>query len=706
MNLPDHYLMTVALHAVVLSAAVFLAILGLRKPQRIALVALCGTLAIATLPWVSALRPRPTDVVKEAGEPGVSAVTRLPQWTVVRIPTVEQSAVASPASLSPTAMPEVSLVAATWASGALIAMAALLSAFIKVRRWQRALMEPDEAAWQVIRDAAPDAPDRRHFRISPAEGSPCVAGFFKPLVVIPLSLLDPARRRELRWALRHELRHWQGSDSRWTMVLEGIRVSQWWNPFVHGLIARWKMSREFVCDLAASDDDRSAYGEFLIEMAAKPAARPPLAVTMVRHRRLKALRARILAVLKAAPGSAVPFEKSVLFSACGALIAASLMISCVGIEGRDTASVGAGSGEENTPPQAAAVTNARRSQLPAGATVQVKISTKILFPSGGPAAADGSVLSEAEMQQLMRRIAQTKGTVLMTMPAVTARSDETAMIELIREHPDDPPWQADPSRPQLRQNRFTGWSFLMTPTYEGKKVRFATDIGYGFVPGKHFSANRPNGSAFEEIPKIAWKKLVRKNARGEAMLAPGETLAVNLGEVERGLFATVFMTVVPIDTTGREMKSFKEAIYRQKPPKGEVSGKVRLKGILLDDLWGAPPLEADGTHLGMASIFSADQWKQVEEEIGGKSLGEATLEYGSESEPWPELPGVKIAVRRYKEEPHLEVRFTFPGTLSENPGFQRRFSLACKPGTAIVSHLAVSSDGKPRGLIVIVEDPE
>jgi hypothetical protein len=282
------------------------------------------------------------------------------------------------------------------------------------------------------------------------------------------------------------------------------------------------------------------------------------------------------------------------------------------------------------------------------------------------------------------------------------------MVEIISEHPDDPPWKTNHSRPQLRENRFAGWSLLMVPTYDGKTIGFAADIGYGFVPGGAYSAISQSGleEDLEGDRKIAWNRLVRKNASGEAKLAPGDTLAVNLGEVERGLFATVFMTVTPIDRTGREMKSFKEAIYLPEPPKEEVSGEVRLKGILLEDLYGVEPIDTDGTHLGIGSMFSPDQWKRVKDEIGGESLGEATLEYGRESEPWPELPGVKIEVTRYQGEPRLDVRFTFPGILAENPGLHRRFTLACDPGTAIVSHLTLSGGGKHRGLIVIVDESE
>lgn len=574
------YLMTVALHAVVLSAAACLAVYWLRKPQRIAVAALCGILSVFLLPWISAMRPRMAEAVDNFPHSRLPAAVNLPEWTVVRI----RAAVKAPAELSPAAaststFPDTTmLVIAIWLMGGAATLTALIVAAAKVRRWQNSLSAPDATAWRAILDGAPDAPAPRHFRISPAQESPCVAGFFNPVIVVPSFLLEPSNARELRWALRHELRHWHGSDSRWTMLIELVRVSQWWNPFVHLLISRWKMAREHVCDLAASDDDRITYGEFLVKMAARPTRSNPLAVTMVRRQRLRTMKARIMAVLDAPPGSATSFEKHVCFSACLAMLGASLMISCVRVGDRNASSAGTtgpGSIEEESPERFVRPSTTGTSKLPAGMAPLVNIETKIFFPFDAPAAGDGSVLSKAEMQRLMRKFAQKKGIFLMTMPSITIRTNETSMLEIIREHPDDPPWTTDYKNPQLRKNRFAGLSLLIAPTYEGKKIGLRADIGYGFVPGGHFSSRTQAPSPYKEDHKIEWNKLVRKNATGQGKLAPFEALAINLGEVEPGLFATVFMTVTPIDATGRESKSFEASRYPQEPPMEEVSGKVR-----------------------------------------------------------------------------------------------------------------------------------
>ena len=137
------------------------------------------------------------------------------------------------------------------------------------------------------------------------------------------------------------------------------------------------------------------------------------------------------------------------------------------------------------------------------------------------------------MQDLMRMFAQKKGTTLVTAPSVKAQTDEVVMIEVLREHPDDPPWDPGANPPGPRANRFVGWSIRIAPTYAAGKIGFSAEVGYGFIPGVHHVPGTHD--------KIAWNKLVRKNATGRGRLDASETLAIDLGEVEPGQFGTVLI---------------------------------------------------------------------------------------------------------------------------------------------------------------------
>lgn len=710
--------MTVALHAAVLSLVVFLAVLCLRKPQRVAVTALCGCLAIAILPWFTALRPRHLEAQEKVEPRSVAAVASLPEWTVVRIPAVPAPVAKMPVSASTSASramvnPE-TFAGAIWACGGLFTLGALMVAGARVIRWRRMLAEPDESAWRAIRDAAPDAPDRTRFRISPSGGSPCVAGFFRPLVVIPSFLLDPSKQRELRWALRHELRHWRGSDSRWTVILEMARVTQWWNPFVHLLISRWKMAREHVCDLAATDEDRATYGEFLISMAAEPASRNPLAVMMVRKQRLKTLRTRIVAVLNAAPGSATPFEKGVLFSACLALIGSALMISGVRIGNEGMASTGAdketespinliGSAyaEEEAEPENSPVSeDAPLTVVNAEMAAQVKIQTKIIFATTDEVK-DGIILTEEGLQKVMRMFAQKKGTDLMTTPSVLARTNETAMIELLREHPDDPPWKTDLKNPQLRGNRFAGWSIRFSAPYDGEKIAFTAEVACGYLRGS-FPSNPEWTSPVEKTP-IAWDKLVRKNATGRGRLGVGETLAISLGELEPGCFGTVFMTVTPLNAAGVSVDSYEEALSPIPQP---LEGKLKLRATVLERE-SFPDFDMDyEINMPMYAFFiTKDHWALVKKNLGVKAAPAKELAAG---EVIP-VPGVDIAMlsaELFKVEDAVQPRLNcwLRGDTDSFPTTPPTVSFDTSTERVEIFRLRPEKQGMTRLLFVEVED--
>ena len=61
--IPTTYLLTVALHAAVLSVFASAILLVVRQARYRAVIAICGLLAVALLPWITALRPAPAPAV-------------------------------------------------------------------------------------------------------------------------------------------------------------------------------------------------------------------------------------------------------------------------------------------------------------------------------------------------------------------------------------------------------------------------------------------------------------------------------------------------------------------------------------------------------------------------------------------------------------------------------------------------------------------
>jgi hypothetical protein len=528
----------------------------------------------------------------------------------------------------------------------------------------------DDDAWQAIREAGGESTPKDVFRISGEESGPCVAGFFKPLVAIPSFLLETARRREMRWTLRHEIRHWQGNDSRWSVILELVRASQWWNPLVHLLIARWRMAREQVCDLAASEEDRESYGEFLVAMAARRGPGNPLAVTMVRRQRLRVLRARIVSLLEAAPGSGTPFEKGVLFSSCFAMLGIAMIVSGMKIgttvsggKGEETA--GSWSGAEVEPFGGMAFAADEPLAQP-GKVLQLKIQTK-LFWYPADLSENGKVSTEAEMQELTRELAQTAGTSLMTIPTVTMRVPETSFVELVREDPAFRPWRPDAGRNEVRKNRYAGHSMRLSSEMEEDKLRLTVDVGYGFVPDAHYSEYSKKLSIGEpEGDDVDWAKLVRSNGTASSLLNPGETMAIQLGEVAPGRHVTAFVTATPIDAIGQVAMDFDSARYPLSPP---VKGKAKLRGTLLifsEDadmgLHGDIPPSPSMIHKDLAGAFRKNEnLREVLE------LPAVVVSTGEFDVPWDEVKGLSLSVEMPADRSSASIRFRASGTHDTPP---------------------------------------
>ena len=93
------YLLTVALHAAVLSVLASAVLLVVRQARFRAAIATCGLLAVAILPGITALRPAPVPVVfsQEILTVPTPTPTALPVWTIATLP-AEIPATAMPVS--------------------------------------------------------------------------------------------------------------------------------------------------------------------------------------------------------------------------------------------------------------------------------------------------------------------------------------------------------------------------------------------------------------------------------------------------------------------------------------------------------------------------------------------------------------------------------------------------------------------------------
>ena len=128
------------------------------------------------------------------------------------------------------------------------------------------------AAWQgrrvrrVVRAARPvslpglDADALAHalgLRCAPrllqtgAVAAPCVAGLFRPVILLPLGLAGTLSPEELRLALAHEMAHVRRGDLALALVPALARALFFFHPIVWLACAEWGMAREEACDALA-----------------------------------------------------------------------------------------------------------------------------------------------------------------------------------------------------------------------------------------------------------------------------------------------------------------------------------------------------------------------------------------------------------------------------------------------------------------------
>ena len=684
------YFMNVALHAVLLSAAASLALVFVRKPARRGALALAAVISVGVLPWVSPLLS-----VREAeafAEVSPRATADLAAWKVFTIPVDDLAVYEGPAeSTAPVvALPSARTLAAwAWLGGTCLGLLAIAGSLARLGRWRASLERPHSSQAEVLGDALPPGLAVEDILLSKEAGSPCVTGFRRPLMVLPEHLLETCSTRELGWVLRHEQGHLDGKDSRWTLLMALVRAGFWWNPLVHRLGKEWAAAREEVCDLRAEGAERAEYGDFLVRIAAAcPAGRSLVAAMACGAKRR--LRKRIVALLNAPERADSGAGRFFVPGSVVVLLVFGLCASCVRIGGmKEEGGASLEAAAEQAPAQVSVKAGGGLKMDPRW---QVKYQNTVFF-SSAPLAKNGAVLSPDEYKKLMAGAATTRGNRLFHFPAITARASEKGLIEVIREKP---------ASPGLKRVT-AGWELSQTSRYDGKFLRLGSQVRYAFVSGGPFSPSSVAGLFNEAALREGdWDKLVVKKGDAEAKLPAGHVLVTTLGEVSPGVYSTLFTKVEPIDAGGMPFALADAAgLPEPEPVKEVLPVNVRVRGILLEDLSGFAPPEGVPSLGGM---FTPEQWKLVQGGMDCKPLGEFTLKSGREAEPWKALPGVKLVVKRYKGDPHIDVGFSLPPPAPRNPRYPTRYGIVCDPQLVLVAELAPAKGGGRRCRADIFEE--
>ena len=99
--------------------------------------------------------------------------------------------------------------------------------------------------------------------------SPFVCGVFKPILILPISMLSESRSEEMLGVLAHELTHLKENDVRWNLLARICCAVGWFQPLVWTLWKQLERSEEAVCDQSAISFgcSPSAYANCLLTLA-------------------------------------------------------------------------------------------------------------------------------------------------------------------------------------------------------------------------------------------------------------------------------------------------------------------------------------------------------------------------------------------------------------------------------------------------------
>jgi beta-lactamase regulating signal transducer with metallopeptidase domain len=92
------------------------------------------------------------------------------------------------------------------------------------------------------------APSRLRVRLTALAPTPMLAGWFRPVVLIPEEMTSPDSREELRFALEHELAHYRRRDTLTKLALEILKVVCWPQLLIWLLTKRVSLLAEQACD--------------------------------------------------------------------------------------------------------------------------------------------------------------------------------------------------------------------------------------------------------------------------------------------------------------------------------------------------------------------------------------------------------------------------------------------------------------------------
>ena len=105
---------------------------------------------------------------------------------------------------------------------------------------------------------------------TPGVESPCIHGFIRPRLFLPVGFTQDFTPEEMRYIFLHELAHVKRHDIFVGWLVSGLQVLHWFNPLVWLAAHRMRLDRELACDAQALSHTRAGenerYGRTIIKL--------------------------------------------------------------------------------------------------------------------------------------------------------------------------------------------------------------------------------------------------------------------------------------------------------------------------------------------------------------------------------------------------------------------------------------------------------
>jgi TonB family protein len=223
--------------ATIAGSAAVLLLLCLRRPLRARFGALTAYRAWLLVPLaiVAVWLPGPPALAESgAGNVGGLLVIGPMQWVT--------------GAAAPTSLQAASLLASTWAAGALLSLLWFAS---RQLRFQRLLERKAGSRLAIV-----------------AGHGPALIGWWRSLIVLPEDFRERYTRGERRLVLAHEIAHLRRGDIHAQLLATGLRSLFWFNPLLHYAARLFRFDQELACDatvLARFPRGRARYGSAMLK---------------------------------------------------------------------------------------------------------------------------------------------------------------------------------------------------------------------------------------------------------------------------------------------------------------------------------------------------------------------------------------------------------------------------------------------------------